>query len=132
MNPTLATLAAISLIVIAVILVVILLFFIPALLQVRRTARETEKLVDSLRMEVVPISRDVGFISKDIRGIIESVRRQMNRVEDGIETVCDMATRAKDFQNGIQQKIEQPLVQIAAIMAGMQRGIEVMRRVFRR
>ncbi len=132
MNPTLAALTAISVTVIAVILVVVLLVFIPVLLQVRRTARETEKLVDSVRMQVIPISRDIGFISRDIRGIIESIHRQVDRVEEGVETFRDMATHAKEFQNVIQQRIEQPLVQLAAVMAGIRHGIEAMRRIFGR
>jgi hypothetical protein len=40
MNPTLATLLIISVTVIAAILVLILIFFIPVLLQVRRTAHK--------------------------------------------------------------------------------------------
>ena len=46
MNPTLATLLTISVTVIAAILVLVLIFFIPVLLQVRRTAHEAEKLID--------------------------------------------------------------------------------------
>jgi len=64
MNPTLATLLTISVTVIAAILVLVLIFFIPVLLQVRRTAHEAEKLIDSLRLEVAPVSRDVGLISR--------------------------------------------------------------------
>ena len=44
------TLMAISVTVIAAIMVLALIFQIPVLLQVRRTAREAEKLIDSVRV----------------------------------------------------------------------------------
>ncbi len=130
MDPTLATLTAISLTIIAVILIVILVVSIPVLLQVRRTAREAEKLVDAVRMQVAPISRDIGLVSGEVRSIVQSIHRQVDRVQEGIETVHDMATHAKQFQNEIQQRIKQPLVQLEAIITTIRHGIEVMRGVF--
>ncbi len=130
MSPTLATLLAVSITVIAAILVLILIFFIPVLLQVRRTAREAEKLIDSVRLQIAPISRDIGFISREVKSIVESIRRQVDQVEDGIETVHDMALRVKEFQIGIQRRIEEPLLQLAALMGGIKRGIEAVGRIF--
>jgi len=85
MNPMLATLLSISVTVIAAILVLILIFFIPVLLQVRRTAHEAEKLIDSVRLQVAPVSRDVGLISRDVKSIMQSIHRQVDRIEDGLE-----------------------------------------------
>ncbi len=127
---TLIILKEIGIIMIAAILVVILLFLIPVLLQVRRTAREAEKLIDSVRLQVAPISRDIGFISRDIKNIVQSIHRQVDRIEDGVEIVNDMATRAREFQIEVQQKIEQPLLHLAAVLGGIKHGIESVVRVF--
>jgi uncharacterized protein YoxC len=127
---TLIILKEIGIIMIAAILVVILLFLIPVLLQVRRTAREAEKLIDSVRLQVAPISRDIGFISRDIKNIVQSIHRQVDRVEDGVEIVNDMAARAREFQIEVQQKIEQPLLHLAAVLGGIKHGIESVVRVF--
>jgi len=54
-NPTLATLLTISVTVIAAILVLVFIFFIPVLLQVRRTAHEAEKLIDKDPGKGVPM-----------------------------------------------------------------------------
>jgi hypothetical protein len=48
MNPTLATLLTVSVTGIAATLVLLLIFFIPVLRQVRRTAHDAEKLIDSV------------------------------------------------------------------------------------
>ena len=55
-----ATLLTISVTVIAAIMVLALIFLIPVLLQVRRTAHEAEKLIDSVRVQVAPVSRDIA------------------------------------------------------------------------
>jgi uncharacterized protein YoxC len=123
-------LMAISIAAIAFILVLTLIFSIPVLLQVRRTAREAEKLIDSIRVQVAPLSRDIGFITRDIKNVVQSVHRQVDRVEDGIETVHDMAIRAKEFQIEVQQRIEQPLLQLAAVLGGIKQGLEAVARVF--
>jgi uncharacterized protein YoxC len=130
MNPTIATLLAISVTVIAAILILTLIFLIPVLLQVRRTAQEAEKLIDSVRLQVAPVSRDVIAISREVKSVIQSIHRQVDRVEDGIETVHGMAVRVKEFQIEVQHRIEEPLLQLAAVYGGVKRGIEVISSIF--
>jgi uncharacterized protein YoxC len=130
MNPTLATLLTISVTVIAAILVLVLIFFIPVLLQVRRTAHEAEKLIDSVRLQVAPVSHDITTISQEVKSVIQSIHRQVDRVEDGIETVHDMAIRAKEFQLEVKRRIEEPLLQLAAVLGGVKRGVEAIASIF--
>ena len=130
MNPMLATLLSISVTVIAAILVLILIFFIPVLLQVRRTAHEAEKLIDSVRLQVAPVSHEITAISRELRSVIQSIHRQVDRVEDGIETVHDMAVRAKEFELEVKRRIEEPLLQLAAVLGGVRRGVEAIASIF--
>ncbi|MDP2967612.1 MAG: DUF948 domain-containing protein [Deltaproteobacteria bacterium] len=124
------TLMAISITVIAAIMVLALIFQIPVLLQVRRTAREAEKLIDSVRVQVAPVSRDVGLISRDVKSIVQSIHRQVDRVEDGIETVHDMAVRVKEFQLEVKRRIEEPLLQLAVVLGSVKRGVEAISSIF--
>jgi len=126
------TLMAFSVTVIAAIMALLLIFLIPVLLQVRRTVQEAEKLIDSVRLQVAPISRDIGVISRDVKGIVQSIHRQVDRVEDGIETVHDMTLRVKEFQAEVQRRVEQPLLQLAAVLGGIKQGIEGVARIFYR
>ncbi len=126
------TLAAISVAVIAAVTVLILIFLIPVLLQVRRTAKEAEKLIDSVRIQVAPVSRDIGLISRDVKSIVQSVHRQVDRVEDGVEIVYDVAVRVREFEMEVQRRIEEPLLQMAALMGGIKKGMEAFARVFGR
>ena len=124
------TLMAISVTVIAAIMVLALIFLIPVFLQVRRTAREAAKLIDSVRVQVTPVSRDIGLISRDVKNIVQSIYRQIDRIEDGIETVHDMAVRAKEFELEVRRRIGEPLLQLAAVLGGIKRGMEAMALIF--
>jgi uncharacterized protein YoxC len=132
MNPTLATLLTISVAVFAASLVLILIFLIPLLLQLRRTVHEAEKLIDSVRLQVAPVSRDVTAISREIKSVIQSIHRQVDRVEGGIETVHDMAVRIKKFEIEFQRRLEEPLLQLATVLGGVKRGVVAISSIFSR
>lgn len=130
MTPTLATLMVVSITLIAAILVLVVIIWIPVIFQVRRTAKEAEKLIDSVRVQVAPVSRDIGLISRDVKSIVQSIHRQIDRVEDGVETVHDMALRVKEFEIEVQRRIEEPLLQLASVLGGVKKGIEAITRIF--
>jgi len=125
-------LLVISVAVIAVSMILILIFSIPVLLQVRRTAHEAEKLIDSVHLQVVPVSRDVTAISLEVKNIIQSIHRQVDRVEGGIETALDMAVLCKEFQIEVQRRIAKHLLQLVAVFSGVKRGVEAFARVLYR
>ena len=125
-------LTAISVTVIAAIMILGVIYMIPVLLQIRRAAREAEKLIDSVRAQVAPTSRDIVLISHDVKNIVQSIQRQVDRVEEGVETVHDMAVRLKVFQIEVQRRIEEPLLQIVSVFGGVKRGAEAIAGIFRR
>lgn len=126
------TLTAISVAVIAAIMLLFLLLMIPVLLKVLRIAREIEWLIDTVRTQVAPVSRDIIVISQDVKDIVRSIRRQVDKVEDGVETAHDMVLWVKKIQADLKWRAEKPLLQVAAVMGGIKRGIEVMAGMFRR
>jgi uncharacterized protein YoxC len=125
-------LLTISVTVIAASIVLFVAFLIPVLLQIRRTSRELEKLFDTARMQVTPLSHDLTAISLEIKSMLQSVRRQVDKVEDGITAVRDSALRLKEFQLEVQQMIEDPLIELAALVKEVSRGVEAFLRIFRR
>jgi uncharacterized protein YoxC len=126
------TLTAISVTVIAAIMVLGLIFMIPVLFQICRTAKEAEKLVDYVRSQVAPVSRDIVLISQNVKSIVQSIQRQVDRIEEGVETVYDMSIWAKEFQLELKRRIEGPLFQLAEVIGGIKRGFEAMVRIFYR
>ncbi len=125
-------LVTISITVIAAAVIVFTLFLIPVLLQVRRTSRELEKLIDTTRLQIVPLSHDLTAISSEVNGILKSIRRQVDKVEEGIASVRDVARNFQIFQMEIQRIVEEPLIELAALVKGVVHGFEAILSFFRR
>jgi len=124
-------LLTISVTAIAASIVVVAIILIPVVLQIRRTAREAEKLLETARMQVVPLSHDLTVISREISGILQSVHRQVDRVEGGIATVQGAAERLREFEEGVLTIVEQPLIELATLVRAVSRGIGAFLRFFR-
>jgi uncharacterized protein YoxC len=122
----------ISVAVIAASVILFIAFLIPVLLQIRRTSRELERLFDTVRMQVTPLSHDLTAISLEIKGILQSVRRQVDKAEDGINAVRDAALRLKKFQAEIERTIEGPFLELAALVRAVSRGVETFLHILRR
>jgi uncharacterized protein YoxC len=125
-------LQTISVTVIAASIVIFIIFLIPVLLQIRRTAREAEKTLETVRTQIVPLSHDLTVISLEIKGIVQSIHRQVEKVEDGISTVGDAALRLREFEGKIERIVERPLLELVALFTGLIRGVEAFLRFFRR
>ncbi len=124
-------LQTISVTIIAASIVVVAIVLIPVILQIRRTAREAEKLMETARMEIVPLSHDLTVIAKEISGIVQSIHRQVEKVEEGIATVQAAAERFRDFEEAALTIVEAPLVKLAALVSAATRGIGAFVRFFR-
>ncbi len=125
-------LQTISVTVIAASVVILIIFLIPVLLQIRRTAREVEKTLEAVRTQIVPLSHNMTVICHEVDGILQSIRRQVDKVGDGISTVGDAALRLREFQGKIERIVEEPLLEIVALFSGLIRGVEAFLRFFRR
>ena len=127
-----STLQAISVTVIAAVMVGAVICLVPVLLQIRRTAREAEKVLETVRMQIVPLSHDLTVISAEVNGILQSIHRQAEKLEHSITTVRDTAERLREFEEDILERFGAPLFKLAAIFGGISRGIETFFRVLLR
>jgi uncharacterized protein YoxC len=125
-------LLTISVTVIAAIMVVALIFQIPILLQIRRTAREAEKFLETSRTQIVPLSHDLTVILQEVKTILQSIHRQVDRVEESVTTVRDAATRLREFEEEILGGIEGPLLEFAALIKAISQGVSAFLRVLLR
>jgi len=124
-------LQTISVTVIAAAIVVVAIVLIPLILQIRRTAREAEKFLEIARMQIVPLSHDLTVISKEVSSIVQSIHRQVDKVEEGIATVQDAAGRLREFEETVLAIVEEPLLKLATLVSAVSRGILAFLRFFR-
>ena len=117
-------LLTISVTVIAAIMVVALIFQIPILMQIRRTAREAEKFLETSRTQIVPLSHDLTVIFQEVKTVLQSIHRQVDRVEESVTTVRDAATRLREFEEEILGRVEGPLLELSALIRAVSQGVQ--------
>ena len=125
-------LQTISITVIAAAVVVVAIVLISVILQIRRTACEAEKLLETVRTEIAPLSHDLTVISKEISSIVQSIHRQVDRVEEGITAVGDAAGRLREFEEAVLTIAGGPLFKLPTLISAVVRGIGAFVRFFRR
>ena len=124
-------LLTISVTVIAASMIIVMIVLTPVILQISRTAREAEKFLETARMQIVPVSNDLTVISRELSSILQSIHRQVDRVEEGIATVQDAVERLREFEEGVLTIAEEPLLKFTTLIRAASRGIGAFWRVFR-
>ena len=125
-------LLTISVTVIAAFIVIFILFLIPVLLQIRRMSRELEKLIETARMQITPLSHDLTILSFELKGIFQSIHRQVDKIEEGVTSVRNAVLDLKKFQEEVQQIVEEPLLELASLVKSITHGLEALLHIFRR
>ena len=113
---------SISVTVIAALFLAMFILLIPVLIQIRRMAKEGEKLLEATRLQIVPLSHDVIRILNDVHDIVHSAKNQMSKVEDSVDAVRDTAMKLRDVETILKDRVEQPLLNLIAIVSALVKG----------
>lgn len=110
-------LVEISIVIIAAFIVVFVIGMLILLFQIRKTAREAEKFIETARQHIAPLSHDMAIIVNDSKKIVSSTKEQVEKIEQGVEAIRDTAFNLKSFEMEIQDRIQQPVVETASYIA---------------
>ncbi|MFQ5649648.1 MAG: DUF948 domain-containing protein [bacterium] len=113
---------SISVAIIAGLLLVNTFFLIAALVKAVRAFGEAQKLFEMTRLQLAPIAHDVTQIIADVRTIVKSVEKEMDKVGDSLTAVRDTTRNLKEFEAMIQERIERPLLDITAVLSALVKG----------
>jgi len=113
----------ISVAVIAFFIVVFVIGLLIVFVQIRRTAKEAEKLLDTTRQQITPLAHDLTIIFNDVKKIVQSVQAQVGKVEKGVDELKETAMRINEFEKMLQQKLEQPILEFATLVTAISRAL---------
>jgi len=122
----------ISVAVIAFFVVVFVIGLLFALVQMRRTAKEAEKLMETTRQQIAPISHDLTIIVNDVKRIITSIQKQMSIVEDGVGDIKNTVTRITNFEKELQEKLQQPVIEFATLISAVSKAVRAFIEIWKR
>jgi len=81
-------------------------------------------MVETVRMEIVPLSHNLTVVTHSVQGILDSAHRQVDKLEDSVIAVRDGAERLREFEENVMDRIERPLIGISALLSAVSRGAE--------
>jgi len=113
----------ISVAVIAFFVIVFVIGILIVFVQIRRTAKEAEKLLDTTRQQITPLAHDLTIILNEVKKIVQSVQSQMGKVEKGVDELKETAIRISEFEKMLQTKLEQPILEFTTLVAAISRAL---------
>ena len=111
----------ISVSVIAFFVVIFVIGLLITMVQIRRTAKEAEKLMETTRHQIAPISHDLTIIVNDVKRIVGSIQNQMGMVEHGVSAIKDTIGRINHFEKVLQDRLAQPILEFATLVSAISR-----------
>lgn len=112
----------ISLAIIALIMLLVGVFTIPLLLRATRAASQAEKLMESAREHIIPLSHDAAIILNDVKKIVKSAEDQMEKASDSMDAMRETTLRIRDFEERLEEQIERPLLEVAALISAFSKA----------
>jgi len=113
----------ISVAVIAFFVIVFVIGILIVFVQIRRTAKEAEKLLDTTRQQITPLAHDLTIILNEVKKIVQSVQSQMGKVEKGVDELKETAIRISEFEKMLQTKLAQPILEFTTLVAAISRAL---------
>ena len=122
------TVVNICIIIITIAIVSFAVVLIIALQDVRRVRVKSEKFMDKIEEGLDPILSSVEQISEDIRQITLTARRQLERVDDTADyinkNINGIVENWIKTINLLNDAIADPVLDIAAFLKGLSRGVK--------
>ena len=101
------------------------IFLVAFLIKAFKAVSEARKFFEMAKLQLAPISHDVTKITTQVTGILASVQKQMNTVGDSLSHVRDTTRNLKEFEFMIQERIQNPLLEITALLSALVKGGKV-------
>ena len=115
----------ISVTVIAVCMLAITIAMIPILLAIRKFISELNKLTEQARLQTAPLVHDATLAMGTVRTILTNLERDLPKVSEGINDLRGTAADIREFERMLIDRVERPLLDLTAIIAGISKGLVV-------
>jgi uncharacterized protein YoxC len=123
----------ISVVVVAAFMSLTCVVLIIALVYVIKAVKSIERLAETVRPHVAPITHDITIITQKAAGIMESVQRQTAMIEESVTTFRDATRSVRHFQQNLLEKFTFPAVKLSRLGRAVKVGFEtVFNRLFHR
>ncbi|HNW58861.1 MAG TPA: DUF948 domain-containing protein [bacterium] len=113
-----------SVVVIAAVMVLTWVALIVTLFYVIRLIKSIQRLTETIRPHIAPISHDITVITQKTARVLESVQRQTLMIEESVDNVRQLSRNVKDFEQHVLEKLALPAVKLSRLGQGIKRGFD--------
>jgi uncharacterized protein YoxC len=113
-----------SVVVIAAIMVLTWVALVVVLFYVIRLIKSIQRLTETVRPHIAPISHDLTIITQKTARVLESVQRQTLMIEESVDNVRQISRNVKDFEEHLLTKIALPAVKLSQWGNAIKRGFD--------
>lgn len=98
------------------------IFLVVFLFKAFKAFTEAQKFLETARMQLTPLSHDITRVTTEVKGILATVQKDLDKVGDSLDHVRDTTQNLKEFEYMIQERIQEPLLEITAFLSALAKG----------
>lgn len=110
----------------AICLIILTAVLVPALLQIKRSARKIETLLDSVNQDISPLLQTLSDTSREIQTLLETIKNKVDKTDQ----VIDTAKAAADTLFVITSMMKNSVAPLIAQAGGFTAGVQAFMRYF--
>ena len=116
---------SISVTFIAIFLFIITVFLVIFLVKAIRAFTEAQKFIEMIRLQTPPLLHDVTQIMGEVRSTVKSVHKGVDTVGQRLVDLQETTRNIREFEVMLQKRVEQPLLEIVAVLSALVKGGKV-------
>ena len=116
---------SISVTFIAIFLFIITVFLVIFLIKAIRAFTEAQKFIEMIRLQTPPLLHDVTQIMGEVRSTVKSVHKGVDTVGESLVDLQATTRNIREFEVMLQKRVEQPLLEIVAVLSALVKGGKV-------
>jgi uncharacterized protein YoxC len=87
--------------------------------------------INKISLRIVPVLDNLEAITSKVRTLAESLDDQITIVRDAVESIRTISENVLDFERRIRETVEEPVLEVAGVLASIVRTIAAFIRRFR-
>ncbi len=99
------------------------IFLITVLVRVRDIMNQIETDIKEISAKALPVLDNLEVITTRVRNVTSNIEEQVEIIGHTIRSVRGVADNVVDFQQRIQEKVQEPIFEALDILSSMIRGI---------
>ena len=101
-------------------LIILTAVLVPALIQIKRSARKVEALLDSVNQDIPPLIQSLADTSREVQTLLETIKNKVDKTDRVIETAKAAADTIFVTTSMMKNSVTPFIAQIGGITAGIQ------------